>query len=210
MNRGQFVTLEGGEGVGKTTQIGFIKHYLVEQGIDVVLTREPGGTVLAEKIRDLLLENHAETLSSQAELLMMFAARAQHLDNVIWPALRQGQWVVCDRFTDASYAYQGGGRGMALRQIQALETMIQGDFRPDLTLLLDAPVAIGLQRAKKRGPVDRFESEQFEFFDKVRQAYLSRAQQEPQRIRVIDAARPLEDVKNAIIGHLAELIETSR
>ncbi|NOS74435.1 MAG: dTMP kinase [Methyloglobulus sp.] len=205
--KGKFITLEGGEGVGKTTNVPFIKNYLQNLNIPVVVTREPGGTKLAEKIRDLLLQSNDESLTSHAEILLMFAARAQHLNHVIKPALAEGHWVLCDRFTDATYAYQGGGRGMALETIGWLENFVQGDLRPDLTLLLDVPVEIGMTRAKNRGgDLDRFESEQLHFFNKVRQVYLQQAQQYPDRIKIIKADQPLDDVQEAIIGALKLLL----
>jgi len=171
MIRGKFITLEGCEGVGKTTNMAFIKDYLEQHNISVVVTREPGGTQLAEKIRQLLLDNKSETISEQAELLMMFAARAQHIKHVIEPALAQGKWVLCDRFTDATYAYQGGGRNMKISTIKWLENLVQGTLRPDLTLLLDAPIEIGIARVRERGALDRFELEKNQFFRK-RQAGL--------------------------------------
>ncbi|MEQ1739444.1 MAG: dTMP kinase [Methyloglobulus sp.] len=205
--KGKFITLEGGEGVGKTTNVPFIKNHLQSLNIPVVITREPGGTGLAEKIRGLLLQSNGEVVTSHAEILLMFAARAQHLKHVIKPALAQGQWVLCDRFTDATYAYQGGGRGMALETIGWLENFVQGDLRPDLTLLLDVPVEIGMTRAKNRGgDLDRFESEQLHFFNKVRQVYLQQAQQYPDRIKIIKADQSLDDVQEAIIGALKPLL----
>ena len=198
MKPARFITLEGGEGVGKSTNLQFIQQLLQERQIDVVVTREPGGTGLAEKIRDLLLEKNVETITSQAELLLVFAARAQHIQHVILPALQQGRWVLCDRFTDATYAYQGGGRNLGPQMISCLEQLVQGDLRPDLTLLLDAPVEIGLQRAKRRGKLDRFEIEQVEFFQRVRQAYLQRASLDQKRYKIIDASLPLVEVQTQI------------
>jgi dTMP kinase len=195
MKRGRFITLEGGEGVGKSTNLQYIQQLLLEQQLDVVVTREPGGTELAEKIRQLLLETHAETITEKAELLLVFAARAQHIQHVILPALQQGRWVLSDRFTDATYAYQGGGRGMDMQTIAWLESSVQGDLRPDLTLLLDAPLDIGMSRAQQRGKLDRFESEQRVFFERVRQAYLKRAGQDQQRYKIIDAGLPLNEVQ---------------
>lgn len=195
MKRGRFITLEGGEGVGKSTNLQYIQQLLLEQQLDVVVTREPGGTELAEKIRQLLLETHAETITEKAELLLVFAARAQHIQHVILPALQQGRWVLSDRFTDATYAYQGGGRGMDMQTIAWLESSVQGDLRPDLTLLLDAPLDIGMSRAQQRGKLDRFESEQRDFFERVRQAYLKRAGQDQQRYKIIDAGLPLNEVQ---------------
>ena len=209
MNRGKFITLEGGEGVGKSTNVEFVREFLDRHGREVLVTREPGGTSLAEKIRLILLEKAQEPMTLQAELLLMFAARAQHLQQVIRPALAAGKWVVCDRFTDASYAYQGGGRNVPMQDIAWLEQFVQGDFRPDLTLLLDAPVATGMQRIRKRGTPDRFESEQLQFFQRVRQTYLARAQQESQRIAVIDAGQELGEVQRQIGMVLEQLVATA-
>ena len=199
MTRGKFITLEGGEGVGKSTNMAFIKNYLFQHKISVVVTREPGGTVLAEKLRQLLLDKNSEVISDQAELLMIFAARAQHIKHVIEPALSKGEWVLCDRFTDATYAYQGGGRNMRISAIEWLENMIQGTLRPDLTLLLDAPVEIGIERARSRAEFDRFESEKISFFEQVRRAYLLQAELHPERIKLIKANQPLVDVQRALI-----------
>jgi dTMP kinase len=205
MTKGRFITLEGGEGVGKTSNLQFIKQFLEERGLSVVLTREPGGTALGEQVRSLLLgENPMCPLS---ELLLMFAARAQHLAEVILPALEGGAWVVSDRFTDASYAYQGGGRGVAAESIRRLEETVQRGLEPDLTLLLDAPVELGMARAKKRGPSDRFESETLAFFQRVRRAYLDLAEAYPVRIRSVDAARTLAEVQGEIAGHLQDLLD---
>jgi dTMP kinase len=199
MTRGKFITLEGGEGVGKSTNMAFIKNYLFQHKISVVVTREPGGTVLAEKLRQLLLDKNSEVISDQAELLMVFAARAQHIKHVIEPALAKGEWVLCDRFTDATYAYQGGGRNMRISAIEWLENMVQGTLRPDLTLLLDAPVEIGIERARSRAEFDRFESEKISFFEQVRRAYLLQAELHPDRIKLIKANQPLVDVQRALI-----------
>ncbi|WP_442496645.1 dTMP kinase [Methylobacter sp. sgz302048] len=206
MTRGKFITLEGGEGVGKTTNLSFISSYLQNHGIDVIVTREPGGTRLAEKIRELLLDSNNESISESAELLLMFAARAQHIKHVIEPALSQGKWVLCDRFTDATYAYQGGGRNMNINTIEWLENLVQDTLRPDLTLLLDAPVEVGIERAKDRGQLDRFESEKIDFFERVRQAYLRQAELYPERIKLIKADQPLSDVQNKLIDMLRPLI----
>lgn len=195
MKQGRFITLEGGEGVGKSTNLQYIQQLLLEQQIDVVVTREPGGTELAEKIRQLLLEKHEESITEKAELLLVFAARAQHIQHVILPALQQGRWVLSDRFTDATYAYQGGGRAMDMQTIAWLENTVQGDLRPDLILLLDAPLDVGMSRAQQRGKLDRFESEQRDFFERVRQAYLKRAGQDQQRYKIIDASLPLNQVQ---------------
>jgi dTMP kinase len=206
MIRGKFITLEGGEGVGKTTNLAFIKDYLQQHNISVVVTREPGGTILAEKIRHLLLDKHGEAISEHAELLLVFAARAQHIKHVIEPALAQGDWVLCDRFTDATYAYQGGGRNMRISTIEWLENLVQGTLRPDLTLLLDAPVEIGIERAKKRGAFDRFETEKISFFEQVRRAYLLQAELHPERIKVIKANQPLVDVQRELIDVIRALL----
>ncbi len=200
--RGLFLTLEGAEGVGKSTNIEFITEYLEQQGIEYVLTREPGGTQLAEKIRDLLLAVYEEKMSELTELLLVFAARAQHLDKVIEPALADGKWVVCDRFTDATFAYQGAGRGLSVDTIGQLQAMVQGELRPDLTIILDLDPEIGMQRASNRGELDRFEQEQQSFFRMVRQGYLDIAQAEPQRCTVIDASKPLESVKLDLLAAL--------
>ena len=199
MTRGKFITLEGGEGVGKTTNLNFIKDYLKQHAISVVVTREPGGTVLAEKIRHLLLDKDSEAISEHAELLMIFAARAQHIKHVIEPALAKGAWVLCDRFTDATYAYQGGGRNMRVSTIEWLENLVQGNLIPDLTVLLDAPVEIGIERARERGAFDRFESEKISFFEQVRRAYLLQAELHPERIKLIKANQSLADVQRALI-----------
>ncbi|NYT46968.1 MAG: dTMP kinase [Candidatus Methanofishera endochildressiae] len=204
---GRFITLEGGEGVGKTTNMACIQALLEEQNIPLLLTREPGGTALAENIRQLLLDEEQESIAPQTELLMMFAARAQHIKHVITPALEQGTWVLCDRFTDATYAYQGGGRSMALSSIQWLENFVQGDLRPDLTLLLDAPIQLGMQRAQKRGKLDRFESEKMAFFEQVRQSYLSIAAQQPERVKIIDATQKLSSVQAQIKQTLSAFIQ---
>lgn len=202
MIRGKFITIEGGEGVGKSTQIAALRDLLEPRGIEVVLTREPGGTPRAERIRQLLLEKTDEPMPVTSELLLMFAARAAHLHNVIEPALARGAWVVCDRFTDATYAYQGGGRGVPLDRIAALETLVQDGLRPDLTLLLDAAVEVAAARAAARNSAqnaqDRFEQEQREFFERVRAAYLERARLEPQRFAVIDATAERDTVARAI------------
>ena len=192
---GKFITVEGAEGVGKTTNMTFIKNWLDEKGIKHILTREPGGTNIAESIRDLLLVPRNEKVDENTELLLMFAARAQHLAEVIVPSLSRGEWVLCDRFTDATYAYQGGGRGVSIEKISTLESLVQGDLRPDLTLLLDAPVTQGLKRALSRGKADRFEQEKIEFFERVRNSYRSRASELPQQYRVINASNTLPKVQ---------------
>ena len=206
MNEGKFITLEGGEGVGKSTNLTFIQTQLENQGIEVVTTREPGGTDFAEKIRALLLDNREEAVSEKTELLLMFAARAQHIEQVIQPALAQGQWVLCDRFTDATYAYQGGGRLMDKTMIQWLEEKVQGSLRPDLTFLLDAPIHVGMERANKRGELDRFELEQMSFFQRVRETYLQRAKAYPKIIKVINADQPLDKVQADISREIRTLL----
>ena len=204
---GVFITLEGIEGVGKTTNMAFIQDYLQSHQVALTVTREPGGTPLAEQIRALLLTNNEESLNDEAELLLVFAARAQHLSQLIKPALAQGSWVLSDRFTDATYAYQGGGRGLSMQMIADLENTVQGTLRPDLTLLLDVPVETGLARAGQRGVLDRFEREKQAFFEKVRATYLQRASAEPERFCIIDATQPLAgvqaDIKAALKPFLA-------
>ena len=203
--RGKFITLEGIEGVGKSTQLEHVADLIRAAGNSVICTREPGGTPLAEDIRDLLLTPSDEQVPPSGELLLMFAARAVHLENLIRPALLRGDWVVCDRFTDATYAYQGFGRGMARAEIGMLERLVQGELRPDLTILLDTPVEVGLARARKRGEPDRFESEKAQFFERVRCGYLEIAAAEPDRVRVVDAAVPIAEV-NLVVATLLEKI----
>ena len=201
----RFITVEGIEGVGKTTQVSRLSEFLSGQGIAHVVTREPGGTPLAESIRRVVLTVDEESLPAAAELLLMFAARAVHLANHIRPNLEAGHWVICDRFTDATYAYQAGGRGLPINHVQYLECMVQADLRPDLTILLDAPVEHALTRARHRnsGTVDdRFERERGQFFERVRSAYLARAAAEPHRIAVIDATRTIDAVSARIVERL--------
>jgi dTMP kinase len=207
---GLFITLEGPEGAGKSTNREYLAERLREQGINVVLTREPGGTPLAERIRELLLDPSDEPMAADTELLLVFAARAQHLQQVIRPALAKGSVVLCDRFTDATYAYQGGGRGLSNERIAQLEQFVQGELRPDLTLIFDLPVEIGLARAAARGRLDRFEQEGRGFFEAVRQAYLQRAKQAPQRYRVLDAGQTLAQVQADIDALLPSLLEACR
>ncbi|RZO20523.1 MAG: dTMP kinase [SAR92 clade bacterium] len=194
----KFITIEGTEGVGKTTNIEFIQNWLSQRGVEFISTREPGGTPLAEQVRELLLTPREEKVGDATELLLMFAGRAQHLDQVILPALNSGSSVLCDRFTDASYAYQGFGREMDCSLIAQLEQIVQGDLRPDLTLILDIPVEIGLKRASERSTPDRFEQEKIEFFDRVRHGYLKIAEDNPGRCAVIDASQSLEEVQASI------------
>jgi len=204
---GLFITLEGPEGAGKSTNRDYLAALLREHGVDVVLTREPGGTPLAERIRELLLAPADEPMASDTELLLVFAARAQHLQQVVRPALARGAVVLCDRFTDATYAYQGGGRGVPAERIALLEDFVQGALRPDLTLVFDLPVEVGLARAAARGRLDRFEQERLEFFEAVRSTYLQRAAQSPERYRVLDAAQPLDAVQQRVAGLLPQLLE---
>ncbi|MFG6666689.1 dTMP kinase [Halomonas sp. HNIBRBA4712] len=210
--RGRFITLEGGEGVGKSTNVAFVAGWLEAQGLEVVRTREPGGTPLAESIRALLLATtFDEPLDTDAELLLMFAARAQHLAEKIEPALSRGAWVVCDRFTDATFAYQGGGRGIDPARIATLERFVQKGLAPDLTLLLDMPPEASAERLAGRmrtqnTHLDRFEREQAAFFSAVRGAYLERAKAEPERFAVIDAARPLDQVQQVLEQVLSERV----
>jgi dTMP kinase len=202
---GRFLTIEGIEGVGKSTQVARLSQGLSERGIAHVVTREPGGTPLAERIREIVLKVRDEPLPPTAELLLMFAARAVHLANHVEPNLRAGRWVICDRFIDATYAYQGGGRRLRVDHIRQLETMVQGARRPDLTVLLDAPVEQALRRAHERNAgadADRFESERAEFFERVRDAYCARAAAEPSRIAVIDASQSIDGVALQILNLL--------
>jgi dTMP kinase len=204
---GKFITLEGGEGAGKSSQITALIAYLQDHSISAIATREPGGTPLGEAIRGLLLNNDEVAIDDDAELLLMFAARAQHIAEVIKPALQRGCWVVSDRFTDASYAYQAGGRGIDIERIRVLEQWLLDDFQPDLTLLLDVPVAVGLQRTQVRaGLADRIEQEEQSFFERVRAQYLLLAAQQPQRIKVIDANNALDAVSTNIAEHLERLL----
>ncbi len=207
---GLFITLEGPEGAGKSTNRDYLAMCLRAAGIEVLLTREPGGTPLAERIRELLLAPSDEAMAADTELLLVFAARAQHLAQVIRPALARGCVVLCDRFTDATYAYQGGGRGLSQQRIAELERFVQGDLRPDLTLLFDLPVEQGLARAAARGRLDRFEQEQRSFFEAVRQTYLQRAALAPQRYRLLDASQSLQQVQAAIDGLVPMLVERCR
>ena len=206
--RGRFITIEGGEGAGKSTMMGRVMNWLEIAGHRVIGTREPGGTDLAEKLREILLDRNNISLSGRAELLLLFAARSQHLDQLIRPALARGDWVLCDRFTDATWAYQGGGRGLPRDEIEALETLVHGDLQPDLTLLLDLPVEQGLKRAAERGQADRFEQESRVFFEHVRKAYLERAAAAGERFAVIDASGNIEEVWSQIEPVLRERMET--
>lgn len=204
---GCLITVEGIEGVGKTTNINWICECLAASGISYCQSREPGGTALAEEIRQMLLTPRDEQMSDMTELLLVFAARAQHLHQLIRPALTRGEWVVCDRFTDATYAYQGGGRGLDMSLIATLEALVQKDLRPDLTLILDIDPEQGLARARQRGAPDRFEQEAVSFFTRVRQAYLARAQAAPERYLIVDAGKPLREVQAQISSGLAQFCE---
>lgn len=206
MRKGYFITFEGGEGTGKSTQLALVKDALEQTGIKVCVTREPGGTELAEEIRRVLLSPRNETVDPTTELLLMFAARAQHLAQVILPAVDRGEWVLCDRFTDATYAYQQGGRGVDGDKIAILERLVQMGFNPDLTLLFDAPIEISLQRMRDRGALDRFEQEGLDFMKRVRSTYLIRARVESERFRVIDATATVDDVRASVNLHLEPLV----
>lgn len=208
---GKFISLEGGEGAGKTTSRAYISAFLRQQGITVLETREPGGTEVSEAIRQLLLNTHLPAMHVDTELLLMFAARNEHLQRKIIPALQAGVWVICDRFTDATYAYQGDGRGLSQQRIAALETWVQGSLRPDYTLLFDLEVSIGMQRVKSRAQqlgsqVDRFEQENLAFFERIRAGYLKRAQQYPDQYRVIDAEQDLAQVQQQLAGILQTIL----
>lgn len=205
--RGRFITLEGIEGAGKSTQLAVARRCLEARGIDVLATREPGGTPIGERIRSLLLDPAREGMATDTELLLMFAARTEHIAQKILPALEQGTWVLCDRFTDATYAYQGGGRGVARERIAFLEDHVQGPLRPDLTLLFDLPVALGLSRAGKRSKADRFESETVRFFEDVRAAYLAIAKSQPDRVEVIEADAGLEQVSASVQRRIAAFLD---
>jgi dTMP kinase len=204
--RGLFITVEGGEGVGKSTNMALLERHLREHGVALVVTREPGGTPLAEDIRELLLTPREEQVSSLSELLMMFAARAQHIEAKIEPALAAGKWVLCDRFTDATYAYQSGGRGVDASLVRRLESLVQGELRPDYTLLLDAPVEVGMERARGRGKLDRFEQEELAFFERVRSTYLQLARESSGRYRLIDASQSLDIVETKMLEVCSELL----
>lgn len=209
MTRGTFITLEGGEGAGKSTNAHWMANWLREQGKSVLLTREPGGTPTGEAIRNVLLSIDLPAMHPETELLLMFAARHEHVHTLILPALAQGNWVICDRFTDASYAYQGHGRGIPLERIAALENWVQGSLRPDQVFLFDLEVATGLQRASARGKPDRFEQEQADFFIRIREGYRQRAKADPKRYQVVDASRPLAAVQEQLQETLLRLVQAS-
>lgn len=205
MTPGKFITLEGIDGAGKSTQLAWIEECLKRAGISFVVTREPGGTELGERLRALLLDK-TMTMHAETEALLMFAARREHLDKVILPALAQGRWVISDRFTDASFAYQGGGRGLSFEKLTILEHWVQGELQPDLTLFFDVPVEVGQQRVSRIKEMDRFEIERTDFFQRVRQAYRERAQLFSQRIRLIDASDSMDEVKSAVERTLQPLL----
>jgi dTMP kinase len=214
----QFITFEGGEGVGKSTNIEYCRQLLEQQGVEVIVTREPGGTEIAEIIRDELLKKpHNERMSDVTELLLVFAARAQHIEALIKPALERGCWVLCDRFTDSTIAYQGYGRGLGLAIISQLKAIAQLGIEPNKTFLLDAPINVGMERAKARGPADRFEAEQLDFFSRVRNGFLAIAKSSPSRVCVINAAQELPQVQvdlklalEQLLSEITELAETLR
>lgn len=204
--RGKFITIEGQDGAGKSTNSALVANYLIKAGIELVQTREPGGTKFAETIRSLLLEPSDHDFGGLAELLLVFAARADHIEKVIEPALSAGKWVLCDRFTDASFAYQGGGRGIEINQIKTLQSLVQNSLQPDLTLLLDLPVEVGETRAGQRSAADRFERQKIAFKQRVRDVYLSIAHTEPDRVVIIDANQELNNVTAQIIDQLNNLL----
>ncbi len=206
MTQGRFITIEGVEGVGKSTNIALVKSLLEERGYEVLLTREPGGTPTGERIREILLDKNEQAMTAMTELLLVFAARSQHVSQVIMPALAAGQWVISDRFTDSSYAYQGGGRELGIEIVAALEAQVLADFRPDLTIVLDVDIATGLERATREAEADRFESEQASFFQRVRETFLTLA--EADRYRVIDAGQPIEQVQVDLTEVIVEFISS--
>ncbi len=206
-NKPLFITLEGSEGVGKTSNMEYIKSMLGDANIDYIETREPGGTPLGEALRQTLLGEDFKGMSDNTELMLMFAARAEHVAQVIKPALEKGQWVLCDRFTDSTYAYQGGGRQLDISRIEGLEQWVLGDLRPDLTLLLDAPVEVGRERAGKRSAPDRFEQERDAFFNRVRDSYLDRAKKDPARMKIIDASLDLKSVQKQVHNILLQYLK---
>jgi len=205
MQRGKFITIDGIEGAGKSTQIDFIYNFLNNKGINLILTREPGGTDLGEKIRELLLGNNNKSMHSDTELLLMFADRNEHIKTKVIPTLEEGSWVLSDRFIDSSYAYQGGGRGLSMERIEELENWVLQGFTPDLTLLLDVDIDLGMSRIKARGMKDRIEQETMDFFARAREAYIQRSKVFPDRIKLIDASKSIEHTSNQIENILLEL-----
>lgn len=206
VKQGVFITFEGVEGGGKTTNISYIADLIEKSGHEILLTREPGGTIVGESIRDILISTDLPDMHHDTELLLMFAARAEHLQRKIMPAIEQGKWVLCDRFTDATYAYQGAGRGININHISALEKLVQGSIRPDFTFLFDLEADIGLSRAKSRGETDRFEQQHIDFFNRVRSEYLKMAKAEKNRYRIVNAQYDLETVQQQISKLLEEII----
>ena len=210
MFQAKFITFEGTEGVGKTTQIQLLNNYLKSRNIECIITREPGGTIFGERVREILLNNDGPDIDPMAELLLIFSARAQHLTEIIYPALKNNIWVLCDRFTDASYAYQGGGRGVPYAKISSLESTVQDGFEPDLTILLSGNIETGMQRVTNRGEKDRFESEEIEFFERIRHNYLKLAQANPKRFAIVDADQSIDEaalaIKAATERRFAELL----
>ena len=209
LKTGRFITLEGMEGAGKSTNLEYLCSLFEQRGLPFIVTREPGGTEVAEAIRELLLKQHDEAIVPMSELLLVFAARAQHLERVIVPALQRGQWVICDRFTDATYAYQGCGRQMGPEQVERLEAWVQGELRPDLTIVLDVPVALSVERISARAELDRFEAEPTAFFERVREGYLSRANTDARRYRLVDASRTLPEVQQQLLEIIESFIEAA-
>jgi dTMP kinase len=207
MQRGKFITVEGIEGVGKSTNIDVLKNAIESRGLKVLTSREPGGTPMAEKIRDILFEHGDEPMPGNAEMLLMFASRALHVDNLIRPALADGTWVICDRFTDSSRAYQGAGRGIGQDNINTLAEWVHPDLQPDLTILLDAPVETGMGRAEERGEPDRIEMERHDFFSRARDCFLALAEAEPERFVVIDASADIDTVRQAVAAEVNQLLD---
>jgi len=207
VNRPCFITVEGIEGAGKTTCLNLIEQRIRQRDYELLVTREPGGTALGEDLRALLLGHRHEGMADDTELLLMFAARAEHLHERILPALASGSSVLCDRFTDATYAYQGYGRGIDVDRIATLEQWVQGELRPDLTLLMDLPVEIGLDRAGKRSSPDRIESQALEFFERVREGYLKLAAAAPRRYRIVDAAQSLQQVSDQVVSFVDDFLD---
>ena len=205
-----FISIEGGEGVGKSTSIEYIRQKLETCSIECLVTREPGGTPMAEDIRQLLLQHRNEVVDPYTELLLMFASRRQHVQNVIRPALASGKWVICDRFTDASFAYQGFGRGLDKEFISSLKRWVHGDLNPNMTILFDLDIAVGMARAGKRSDFDRIETETMSFFERVRHGYLTQAEAEPQRYRIVDASQSITGVEQQLDQFLAPLLAASR
>lgn len=205
--RGLFITIEGGEGAGKSTTVMKLLDFLQNHNVRILTTREPGGTRIGEQIREVLLQERSEKMSAMAELLLIFAARAQHIQEIIRPALTDGIWVICDRFTDATYAYQCGGRGIAWETVKALEVLVQQELKPDFTLLLDIDAEIGMHRVEKRGGLDRFEQESIEFFKRIRASYLEQAQNSGGRYRIVDASQSLEQVEMNVLDFGRDLLE---